>query len=235
VQTREKITVLSLVLFTLVIGSIPAAHAIDVALAPAAPADASFVVNDQSDAVDNNIGDDICLATNGKCTLRAAIQEANAQYATHGGFYTITVPGALGIGLPPRVYALTLTGSGEDNTATGDLDIKCNLFLHTSNGLPALVNAAALGDRAFEILSPNGNPITVSFANIGIENGFVTDAGGGLLIKPDTHVTLSDSRIMSNTVFSQFPKGGGILNETGSSLTLNNVLMRNNQVLITND
>ena len=37
-------------------------------LAPAdsAPADATFAVNDQSDAVDNNIGDGVCLAANGK-------------------------------------------------------------------------------------------------------------------------------------------------------------------------
>jgi CSLREA domain-containing protein len=198
-------------------------------------ASATFTVNDQSDAVDNSIGDGVCLATNGKCTLRAAIQEANAQYAAHGGFYTVTVPGALGLGLPPRVYALTLSGSGEDNAATGDLDIKCNLFLHTSNGLPALVNAAGLGDRAFQIMSPDGIPVSVSFANIGIENGSGTDEGGGLLIKPNANVTLSSASIMSNTVFGQFPKGGGIVNEDHSSLTLNNVLMQNNKVLITND
>ncbi|HTP07710.1 MAG TPA: hypothetical protein VMP08_05640, partial [Anaerolineae bacterium] len=226
--------VLSFVFVALMIGSVPIARAIGIALVSSAPTDTSFTVNDQSDAIDSNIGDGICQAANGKCTLRAAIQEANVQYAGHGGFYTITVPGALGIGLPPRVYALTVTGSGEDNAATGDLDIKCNLFLHTSNGLPALVNAAALFDHAFEILSPNGVPITVTFVNVGIENGFVTDAGGGLLIKPHTNVTLINSRILSNTVFSQFPQGGGILNEAGSSLTLNNVLMRNNQVLITN-
>ncbi len=227
--------VLSSVLVALVIGSIPAARAIGIAPVPSAPADATFTVNDQSDAADNNIGDGICLATNDKCTLRAAIQEANAQYAAHGGFYTITVPGALGIGLPPRVYALTLTGTGEDNAATGDLDIKCNLFLHTSNGLPAIVNAAGLGDRAFHIISPGGVPIVVSFDNIWIENGSGTNDGGGLLIKANGSVTLADSRILSNTVSGQFPSGGGIANGGSSALTLNNVLMRNNRVLITNN
>ena len=227
--------VLSFVFATLVIGSIPAAHATEISRAPAVPTDATFVVNDQSDAIDSNIGDGVCLATNGKCTLRAAIQEANVQYAGHGGFYTITVPGALGIGLPLRVYALTLTGSGEDNAATGDLDIRCNLFLRTSNGLPALVNAAALGDRAIEIISPNGAPITVTFANVGIENGSGTAEGGGLLITPNTNVTLINSRIMSNTVTGQSTRGGGISSDDNTSLTLNNVLMHDNKVLVTNN
>ena len=40
---------------------------------------ATFTVNSTNDAVDNNLGDGICeTATLGECTLRAAIQEANA-------------------------------------------------------------------------------------------------------------------------------------------------------------
>ena len=60
-----------------------------------APANLTFAVNDQSDAIDNNLGDGVCLAAIGKCTLRAAIQEGNVQYAAHAGsLNTITVPGA---------------------------------------------------------------------------------------------------------------------------------------------
>src|SRR5438128_2727619 len=86
-----------------------------------APGDATFTVNDQSDAVDNNIGDGVCLAANGKCTLRAAIQEANARFAASPGtLYTLTVPGG-NIISGPRGYPLTLSGSAEDNAASGDL------------------------------------------------------------------------------------------------------------------
>src|SRR5438128_229120 len=53
----------------------------DLSPAQSAPANLTFAVNDQSDAIDNNLGDGVCLAANGKCTLRAAIQEANVQYA----------------------------------------------------------------------------------------------------------------------------------------------------------
>jgi CSLREA domain-containing protein len=48
-------------------------------LLPATPAQAaSFVVNDRSDKPDTAPGDGHCRTTRGSCTLRAAIQEANA-------------------------------------------------------------------------------------------------------------------------------------------------------------
>src|SRR5438876_3984436 len=202
-------------------------------LAPAdsAPADASFAVNDQSDAVDNNIGDGVCLAANGKCTLRAAIQEANAQFAAHPtAMYTITVPGALTLFSPPRLYALTLTGSGEDNATTGDLDIKSNLFIRTSNGQPALVSAAAIGDRVFHVIQPPGRTISVTFASIWMANGSVADRGGGLLVDSAASVTLSSARVMTNSVSGQFAEGGGIDLRGGGTLTLNSVLVRANRV-----
>ena len=42
--------------------------------------DASFVVNHTGDTFDNLVGDGICADAAGNCTLRAAIQEANAQF-----------------------------------------------------------------------------------------------------------------------------------------------------------
>jgi CSLREA domain-containing protein len=200
-------------------------------LAQSASADATFVVNDQSDAVDTNIGDGVCLATNGRCTLRAAIQEANAQYAAHPGtMYTISVPGAVTVFSNPRVYPLTLTGSGEDNAATGDLDIKCNLLLNTTNGRRALVNASGLGDRAFHIIQPTSAPINVTLVNVGFENGSVTARGGGMLIENAVSVTLTGLSVLTNTVTSQFAEGGGIDLQGGGTLTLNGVLVRGNHV-----
>jgi CSLREA domain-containing protein len=201
------------------------------ALAQSASADATFVVNDQTDAVDNNIGDGVCLAANGKCTLRAAIQEANAQYAAHPGTtYTITVPGAVTFFSGPRIYSLTLTGSGEDNAATGDLDIKCNLRLNTTNGRAALVNASGLGDRAFHIIQPASGPINVTLVNVGFENGSVADRGGGMLIENGaSSVTLTGLSVLTNIVTGQFAEGGGIDLRGGGTLTLNGVLVRGNR------
>lgn len=198
----------------------------------------TFVVDDQGDAVDNSIGDGVCAATisgGTHCTLRAAIQEANAQYAAGAATsFTVTVPGAISFFLPPRVYAITLPGSGEDNAATGDLDIKCNLLLKTANGLPAVVNANGL-DRAFQILSPNGITVSVAFQNIWMVNGSVTDQGGALLAMPNTAVSISSSRITTNTVTGLSPKGGAIANGDHSSIALDNVLFRANAVVVTNN
>src|SRR5712692_6974704 len=68
---------------------------------------ATFTVNSFADGVDAVPGDGCCSTAAGVCagvcTLRAAIQEANAR----GGADTIVLPGG--------TYALTVLGAGEDN------------------------------------------------------------------------------------------------------------------------
>lgn len=49
---------------------------------------ATFTVNSTADAVDAALGDGVCATAGGQCTLRAAIQEANAL----AGADTITLP-----------------------------------------------------------------------------------------------------------------------------------------------
>ena len=58
----------------------------------------TFDVNDTTDAVDDNPGDGVCHTAANTCTLRAAIQEANAW------------PGPDAIRLPAGIYNLTITG-----------------------------------------------------------------------------------------------------------------------------
>src|SRR5438128_549402 len=83
-----------------------------ISLLVAVPARAAlFIVNSTTDAVDVQPGNGSCATSTGKCTLRAAIQEANA------------LPGADTIIVPAGTYALTIAGSGENSAATGDLDI----------------------------------------------------------------------------------------------------------------
>ncbi len=73
------------------------------ATASAALAAKTFIVNSTGDKADKNIGDGICADTDGNCTLRAAIQEANAIAGTDtiafaipgAGMHTITPGSAL--------------------------------------------------------------------------------------------------------------------------------------------
>src|SRR5262245_35107916 len=63
----------------------------------------TFTVNSTADAVDANLNDPACKTSGNVCTLRAAIQQANASNTAD----TIT--------LPAGTYTLTRTGLPEDN------------------------------------------------------------------------------------------------------------------------
>jgi len=80
-------------------------------LVPRAPASAAtFTVNSTADAVDASPGNGVCATAGGQCTLRAAIQEANALAGTDATT------------LPAGTYALTIAGAGEDAATTGRSD-----------------------------------------------------------------------------------------------------------------
>ena len=76
------------------------------ALAGAARAD-TYPVNDPSDLPDAATGNGLCATAAGTCTLRAAIQEANA----HAGPDTVSVPAG--------TFLLTRTGMFEANAKRG--------------------------------------------------------------------------------------------------------------------
>src|SRR5512139_933240 len=81
-------------------------------VATAVPGEAvNFPVDSTADDVDAAPGDGLCATAGGACTLRAAIQEANAK----AGDDTIDVPAG--------TYILSIAGAGENSGASGDLDI----------------------------------------------------------------------------------------------------------------
>src|ERR1700752_5039882 len=130
-----------------------------------AAADTIFTVNSTADKVDANPGDGSCQTdTTDECTLRAAIQEANA------------LPGADTILIDLEgIYTLTMEGTGEDLAATGDLDITENLIITGAGMTKTIIDANGL-DRAFHQL---GGSLTLS--DLTIQNG-LANPGGGLLV-----------------------------------------------------
>ena len=128
-----------------------------------ARADANFAITSTADAVDATPGDGQCLTNANDCTLRAAVQEANAL----SGPDTIT--------LQAGEYKLALAGSFEDDAATGDLDITDDLTI-TGVGMNAtIINADGL-DRAFHQF---GGSLTLS--DLTVQTG-LSSPGGGLLV-----------------------------------------------------
>jgi CSLREA domain-containing protein len=75
---------------------------------------AVFVVNSNGDAADAHVGDGICATSSGDCTLRAALQEANAlggsntiQFSVGSGLQTIIPTSALPASTSPIVIDAT--------------------------------------------------------------------------------------------------------------------------------
>ncbi|MDZ7733127.1 MAG: hypothetical protein U5R31_08420 [Acidimicrobiia bacterium] len=94
------------------------------------------MVDTATDAVDAVPGDGLCDTGDGTCSLRAAVQETNAT----PGADTVTIAA----GVDPT---LSITGTGEDAAATGDLDITDDLTL---DGNGATVDADGI-DRVLEL------------------------------------------------------------------------------------
>ena len=74
---------------------------------------ASLTVNTEADE----------LNSNGNCSLREAITNANLDATVYSDCQPTGGYGADVIVLPTGTYTLTISGAGEDANATGDLDI----------------------------------------------------------------------------------------------------------------
>src|SRR5262249_11148632 len=121
---------------------------------------ANFAVDDTSDLVDANPCDQICQTQAQTCTLRAAVQQANAL----GGSNIITVPAG--------IYTLSITGAFEDNAARGDLDILADVTVRGAGARDTVIHGVE--DRIFDV-RPGANAVISGFA---VAGGFIDGDGG---------------------------------------------------------
>jgi len=169
----------------------------------------AFTVDSTLDTVDAAPGDGVCADASGRCTLRAAIQEANQ------------LAGDDSITLPAGVFTLTLAGAGEDLAATGDLDITANLTITGAGARQTIIDGGAL-DRVFDI-APNGALPTVTISGVTIRNGSAGGAtGGGIRINLGT-VTLNDCSLTGNSAGTN---GGALFN--AGTLAVNRCTLNGN-------
>ena len=113
----------------------------------------------------------------GHISLRSAIMAADAKGAEHRSSF------------PPGTFTLTIAGAGEDDDATGDLDITGNLTIKGQGASKTIVDGNNL-DRVFDILGGK-----VSISKLTIQHGRVAGEGGGIL-NSGGKVTLSSVRII---------------------------------------
>jgi len=162
-----------------------------------------FTVDATRDTVDGQPGDGLCRDEEGRCSLRAAVMEANA----------LNAPAV--IQLPAGVYTLTLMG-GDDRG--GDLDLKSNITLRGA-GQDATILDGNNADRVLEVYG--GKSATLEGLTV---RGGRTDRGGGGIYNAGT-LTLTNVTLSGN---SARENGGGIYNER-STLTLTNVTLSGNK------
>jgi CSLREA domain-containing protein len=156
-------------------------------------ASSDFTVTSFVDGADSLLGDGVCetVAGTGICTLRAAIQEANAR------------PGADIIHLPTGAYTQTIHWDYSDSSAIGDLDITSDLTI-IGTGASQTIIFANTGERVFEI-TPSA---TVTITGVTMRGGWMEIYGDGGGILNSGRLTLQQSRVMGNRAYL----GGGIFN-----------------------
>ena len=191
--------------------------AISLLTAPPAWAD-TFQVNTIADRVDANIGDGVCTDARGRCSLRAAVQEANSN------------PDADTITLGAVRCRLTLAGAGEDAAASGDLDVTWTI---TITGAGSTVDVTG-NDRVFDVLGSNLRESGGGFRSTGTlsisdsivaGNGVVgTGASGGGAFNSGGTLTVEDSTFDSNTA----TRAGGAIEANAGTTAVRRSTLSNN-------
>ena len=215
--------------------AVPAVAALAL-LAPGAAHAATFTVSATTDAVDAEVGDGRCASdgAGGRCTLRAAVQEAGAA----DGESTITLPaGRYRLSIAPVPQA----GSTADSSAAnGDLDLNADITVRGAGAGRTVIDGGGI-DRVFEVDSSAkaafadvtitggdstaGNSQEIDLGG-GIRNdGFVqldrvelvgnkADGGGGMFSIPRTMPVIRDSLVANNEAF----EGGGLRIDSGATV-----------------
>jgi CSLREA domain-containing protein len=153
----------------------------------------TFTADSTADAVDADPGDGVCETGtgNGVCTLRAAVQEANA------------TPGSSLIELSAGDYTLAIPGMDEDGAASGDLDVLGNLTIRGVDRLQTIIDGSAL-DRVFHVLS-GGN---LHLEQLMVQNGYLkhrdpassTNEPGAGIYNPSGMLRLTNAGVCRNKI-----------------------------------
>ncbi len=171
---------------------------------------ATFTVNSTEDGGDKDFTDGICdtgisifPTLEPQCTLRAAIQQANA------------TSGADTIGVSVGSVTLSVVGSSEELAAMGDLDIRQDVIIE-GNGV-TVTAGESFNDRIFHVVSP----AKATIKGVSIERGEGID-GGGVYVASGAKLNLIASTVKDNVAMDPDPSGeilgGGIYN--GGTLTV---------------
>jgi CSLREA domain-containing protein len=201
--------------------------------AGAAHTDTTFFVNATDDDTDRTPGNGICdtefyqPGTEPKCTLRAAIQEANAA----AGADTIT--------LPAGEYTLTIPDANPFDITVGDLDIRDDLTINGAGArTTSVVGGAQFDDgiffnsfvtttiRGLTVTGGKNTGILNSFGDLTLRRVAVIANNGG--IGASGTLTITDSTVSRNQAQGDAGIGqySGTANITNSTVSGNQAALR---------
>lgn len=199
------------------------------ALAVSTARAATFTVDSTGDGVDANAADGLCADAGGQCTLRAAIQQANA--AAGGDVIAFAIPGPPAIAptksLPPVTDVVTIDGTTQpggrvtlDGTGAGD----------NAGGLVVLkpgcvVRGLAIGNFAKNgILIFGGSNATIDDTFVGLGTDGVSPAPNALngIVVGGSNVTITASAVGYNGLDGVAVAPGGAGNRITQTRFLSN-------------
>ncbi len=207
---------------------------VNLALLPAA----DFVVTSLADGGDLSPGDGVCQAVDG-CTLRAAVQEANAlpgaqRVAMGYGVHQLNISeeaGRLRAGSDPLVVTddLTITGLSPDRTV-----VNANGLSRVFHAEGATLTLRDLMLSGGAVSGDDGGAVLVVDGELTLERVAVTGnraRNGGGVMAHESAVTIRQSAITDNramAVEGQGGSGGGV-HLRGGSLSIQNSTFSGNQ------
>jgi CSLREA domain-containing protein len=189
-------------------------------LAMTAAQAAIFDVNSVADMIDATPGDGVCetASDNHVCTLRAAVQEANALSGTD----TINLQAN-------STYLLTRVGL-DDTGFNGDLDVSDSVNIVGAGSDSTIIDANGLvtNDRVISFLFGAS-----SVSGVWLRHGFANDFGGAIISYGT--LDLTNCKVSDSAVSSSAPSaaaGGGVFT-TGVLSVVNSSVLDNSVIATT--
>ena len=186
---------------------------------------ASFTVNDNGDVPDASPGNGVCATAGAVCTLRAAIQEANALTGCAGTIdinFSLSTPSmiTLGSALPSILHNININGLGA-NLLTVSGNNVTRIFTTTSSSTVSIIGltltggngAGAIGNTLGGAIYVDGGTITLDGLHL---TGNSTDIAAGVNFSGGANHRILNSTFSSNTASGPNGACGG-LHISGSS------------------
>lgn len=196
---------------------------------------ANFTVNNNADTFDVAAGNGVCADTNGDCTLRAAVDEANAlagddtiNFAASLINATITLTTGVQITVNGAGGTLQINGLGA-NKLTVDGGAGSNRIFFTVGAANLTINGLTMQNGGAVGTGPDGGAINVSGGTLVLNavlvqnNNAGANNGGGIYFNGGTNHRILNSTISNNSSAN----GGGFYLATGTLFMANSTISGN--------